>query len=608
MDEIVAAGRSSARSPGAAWRRWAGWAAPVVAALWLRTDRLASQVLVGDELHALSAAALLDLPTILRTFLPADACIPLTALFRVLMDAGVVLDESILRLPALVAGVLVPLVLPWMLEPRVGERAARFLAWLLALSPGLVLYSRIVRPYAIVSLLGGVAAIAFLRWWSGGSRRWACVYLVAAPLTVWFHLAALPFVAGPPALAWLTRRSDARRPAWRALLAISSAATVLVALLLLPTFGSGMPWLSAGNFDRHNAVTVRPAQLVAALQLLLGTRAPAAGGCVALVALIGWIALARRDRDLAVGSAFLFGGLVAGFLWLSPVGLANPVVFHRYLLVATLCPLLWVAVALDAAARWFAARRRESWGVATVGLSLAIYAAAGPLLDPARRWSSYRHQESRLGYVLPAVALAAERELPAFYRWLQATGRPQPLVEYLGTPTWIDLPLLPVYQAHHRQPVQFAPAEQSELFSPSLALRSLVAPGAEALLASGATWLVVHARVEEENRWLRRGRRSAAHPFRGDWIGRAEVNAAALRRELTEAWGPAEACDGVVEAWSLARQRGESVVEVPEGLRGPCAALESASRPQVDQPLFASGFESGTASDWSAAEPAPRAP
>src|SRR3977135_2906232 len=66
--------------------------------LVLRGWNLLGQVMGGDELHAVRAAARMRLPGILTTYSVTDYSIPLTALDRLWMDAGLTLSELSLRL------------------------------------------------------------------------------------------------------------------------------------------------------------------------------------------------------------------------------------------------------------------------------------------------------------------------------------------------------------------------------------------------------------------------------------------------------------------------------------------------------------------------------
>ncbi|RIK95950.1 MAG: hypothetical protein DCC71_22860, partial [Proteobacteria bacterium] len=166
----------------------AALALAIAAGIALRLGNLRAQVLGGDEVHALLAAAERPLGAILVTYQQADHSIPLTALYRLWIDAGGTLSESVLRAPVLLAGVALLAVLPLAARRAFGAAFAARYAWLLAIAPGLVLYARIVRSYAPMVLCACLAAIAAWRWLEGGRRRAALAYAALAALATWLHL------------------------------------------------------------------------------------------------------------------------------------------------------------------------------------------------------------------------------------------------------------------------------------------------------------------------------------------------------------------------------------------------------------------------------------
>ena len=244
----------------ARWRRWAWLLPPVAVGVFLRLFRLGTQILVGDELHAPRAAQRHDLETVLTTFLPSDHSMPLTGLYELLMESGVELTELHLRLPVLVAAMLVLVVVPVALERRLGRGAAVAAAWLVAVSPGLVLYGRIARSYMPMVLLAFVAARAFERWWRTRRAGAAVAYAASGAAAAWFHLGAAPFVAAP--LLWGGLAALRRPPRLRRLAEVAVAGAGLAAgfaAFLLPAWesfvgmfgeksGHGLPsWLGAGE-------------------------------------------------------------------------------------------------------------------------------------------------------------------------------------------------------------------------------------------------------------------------------------------------------------------------------------------------------------------------
>ena len=99
--------------------------APLAVGTALRLWNLPAQILGGDEMHAVRAALGSRLPEILVTYRQADNCIPLTAIYRLVLDAGGSLTEMVLRLPVLLAGILLAAIAPLWIDRRVGRRTGR---------------------------------------------------------------------------------------------------------------------------------------------------------------------------------------------------------------------------------------------------------------------------------------------------------------------------------------------------------------------------------------------------------------------------------------------------------------------------------------------------
>lgn len=136
----------------------------------LRTYQIGNQILIGDEWHAVNSAlysgGYLD---ILSTFGGGGHSIPEALYYKFLIDT-VGLSEISIHIPFLFAGILIIIVIPLLVSEIIGKYTANLLAWLLALSPFLIFYSRFARPYGIVVLLGFSAVVLFYKWWTTGNR------------------------------------------------------------------------------------------------------------------------------------------------------------------------------------------------------------------------------------------------------------------------------------------------------------------------------------------------------------------------------------------------------------------------------------------------------
>lgn len=588
-------GRFPTSPPRRGWSGWAGTAAlgpamalgAVAAGVALRWWGLADQILGGDELHALRAALSQRLPAILTTYQLADTCIPLTALDRLLLERGVALDEAWVRLPVLASGLAALAAIPWLVRRRL-EPAARPLLWaLVAVSPLLVLYSRIARPYMPATLLSFAAVMAFAAWWlpetgpaapesPAGPRPGAAAalpgaYAALGALALWFHLGAAPMVVAPLAFAAFElvlgaarrrRRPDAplRGRGWRGLLAAAAALGAACALFLVPAAPSLARLIAA----KRQAQSAPAAVWDGVLRLQAGTGQWVPALLFWLAAVAGAAMLVRRRPRFGAYLAALALAQPLGILVLSPLGLARVQVLDRYLLPALPVVLVWVAAGL--ARPWWprqGALGRAGQRAAALGLVLA-WVAAGPFADADFRASSFMHHNDLVAFALPH-AVAPPDVLPRPY--LAMGGPPgTAVIELPWPPVWDFGRAFYAYQAVHGLRVLVVPPAGSLAAGPpgaapagrlQVRLRNWTAGDPAALLASGARYAAVHRDLAaEEDRLLvptwplppRRMPPATAAALR------AAGEAAASR--LTAAWGPPDLAGGGVLVWDLRRLRG----------------------------------------------------
>lgn len=548
-------------------RRFLAWSAlllvPVLAGAVPRLWNLPEQVLGGDELHGLRAALGEPVAVILTTYGNADPCIPMALFYRLVLELGVPLSELWLRLPALLAGLAAPLLLPAALAHRLDRRERWIFAWLVALSPLLILYSRIARPYAPVVLLGFLAVAAFDRWWQGGRAAWAGLYALLAPLTVWLHLLSAPFVLAPFLFAAggaLARHRRGEETRWRFLLLLGGGIALLLAAFLWPARES----LLAVAAAKSGEGSLSGETVAGALQLQAGTGRPAVAALFWATALAGLLLLLRRRGSFALYGLVLAGAHLGTLFFLAPFGVGHPLIFNRYVLI--LLPLfsIWVAVAL--AAPW---RRWGRRGAALPVLAVLVLVAAGPLVRPAYRSSSWLGHNDFVQVERPLAEVPPESASP-FFRRIPDAGA---LVEYPWPTAWrLGRSFYARQRIHGRRVLVSSP--EMDLSDPRLALRNHVPPVPEAFLTSSARYLVVHRDLAVEERALV----DAATPRggfparRGRLLRRAAVR---LTQELRARWGEPLYQDRTVVVWDLdavrageASRRTGAPVGPPGGLAG----------------------------------------
>ncbi len=353
MNDRAARARTMRGPDGAPWPRAAAspaWlvvlALAALAGVWLRLDQFTAQVLIDDEWHVVHQVLQHAPGAMFLDFGYADYSIPLGILaWYEARWWG--LSEVMLRLPMLVCGIAVLLVFPLYVAPRVSRATSTLFAVLLAISPLLIVYSRLARPYAITLLLGWIAHAAFHHYHRARTGRTAAgaTYAATATLATWLHPLLAPFVLAP--LVWgmgaIHRRAPTeRRAALRRLLLLAGATGVMIAAFILPPLLANPQSLAAKSGTDIPGI----ATLVGAWYAWLGTSSTIAVAlCVAFAAWGApdmWRALPEA-RTGALGVALT---LVAVLLS-RPMWSFNPLALARYLL--PFLPLLLLFVAAGAA-------------------------------------------------------------------------------------------------------------------------------------------------------------------------------------------------------------------------------------------------------------------
>jgi len=351
------------------------WLLAVLTGAALRLYQIRDQVLVDDEwhaLHALLAGGPLD---VLLSFGASDHSIPLT-LYDLLLERTVGLTELGMRLPSLLAGIASLVVLPWLVRDLAGLRASVVFAWLLAIAPLHVFFSRYARPYELAMLLCFVAVVACYRWLAGGGRRWQVAFVGCAIVAPWLLLVTLPVVATPLALAVVAACTGVRATLRaRALLVTALVVVGGWTLLLAPPLLANAGAVS----DKVARGTVELATLRGASELLLGTPSAPLRLLVLAAALAGAIVLARAQPRFAAWVAIVCAAQLAALLMVRPHGLRFPIVFARYCFALSPFLLLTIALGVDAADRRLAASVRWARGPLVSAVVLVVLAGGGPL-------------------------------------------------------------------------------------------------------------------------------------------------------------------------------------------------------------------------------------
>ena len=323
-----------------------GWlsvfAAATIVGAWLRLDQLVSQVLIDDEWHAIHQMLYRTPQVMFFDFGFADYSIPLGILdWYVAHGWGI--SEIAMRLPMVACGLATLVVFPLYVAPRLGPATAAVFALLVAISPLLVVFSRMARPYAITLLLAWIALGAFQRYHAStsGQTPAGLTYGAATTLAIWLHPVVAPFVLAPMiwALAELRRAAPGER----------RARLSRFASLAIPTCGSIAVLVLPPSFAHPHSLTAKSGTDMPGVDTLIGVWYAWLGtpSTVVVILCVALAAYGARDvwRALPEARTGMLGialTLVAVMLT-RPASSQNALTLARYLL--PFLPLLLLSVA-----------------------------------------------------------------------------------------------------------------------------------------------------------------------------------------------------------------------------------------------------------------------
>lgn len=400
-------------------REWS-FVLAVLAGCALRLDQIGIQIPLDDEWHALHAVERFGYAHLATHFGWTDYCIPLTLFYKAVADT-VGLSELWLRLPVLFAGLASLVVMPLVARPWAGREVSTVFAWLLAVSPLHVYFSRYARPYSIALLLTFLAVFALPAWRRRDGRLWSWAYVGAAVLGPYFHLTTLPVVLLPLAIAWGARALPPRGAAVTPPLRALSILTVAVAAGLLALLGPPLLADHQALLYKAGRGEVHAVMLWGAASLMAGSGRTVVIVAMGLGALGGSVALGRRHPSrlafLAAVAALAMGTPLASH----PVLIDLPIVFVRYALVVLPLALLLVAGGVVSALTFVGPRAPEA--ASALGPLLAALAVwLGPL--PRTHWRPNawtNHPAFQYSYTAPPCDPGLV--VPPFYARLAREGK-----------------------------------------------------------------------------------------------------------------------------------------------------------------------------------------
>ena len=514
----------------------------VLVGAFLRSYRLGDQIIWGDEVWAVLAATQhgfgwllshvqIDLGTDLVDYGPALG----SYVRAIFMTVGV--SEWTLRIPMLLFGIALPLLLArglrvWLASPTVILATA-----LVALSPILVLYSRFARPYGIIAFFEVAAVLALVRGLRGEAMRPLVLHAFFSALAIYLNLSSGVFLASLwiAALVWVVLdrapRETRRRRVVR--LVVSGAGAGIAALfLLLPAMGS----LTGAVSDRAGRGQTSLEFLLYALHLAIGTPSRVLLLLILGLVMAGLVHLFRRSRATAAAALCLLVLPSLLLLVVRPHRIDQPMVFVRYQVGTVVLALVLTAVGVMAmvhylrdALRLGKGASRGSFASAASGLVAVLY-VTGPLPSTHLRVNDFATMD---------LVLFAERHpdrgpdtIPSFYTDVVPEGPPGAVVE---TP-W-TVPFMRVirrYQRVHGRRTYFA-TDGLMTSEPGLDFRKMIPYDFERVEEKDTAWLVVHLDPQGEF-----GMKPAPEP-----------QLATIARIAAERYGPPEYRDRWIAAYRI---------------------------------------------------------
>ena len=445
----------------------------VVLGIILRGWYWSSQILLDDEWHALNFVFNRSFIDVFMQQGVGANSIPVNVYSWILLHTTG-WSEPLLRLPSIVAGISALIVIPLLVRRIWGNSVACVTTALLAVSPVVIFYSRIMRPYAPAMLLAAASALLTLVWMNEGRRRDLLLSALCGSLAIYYHLyTAIP--VGVPLLVALVAAIkpigehfgltlESKSPFSDLMMAAGVMASIDGLLVVIPNVLN--PWWS---HDIHGMDHANLQTAVTVLSMISGTRNAFLMTIILGLLLAGLIVIVQRSRIMGVAivlSFFIFSLVMATT---TQDGAHAGIQVARYGI--TFLPLSFVAIAV--AAVWIGEYLRSRFAFFQrkhLLLSVAVVAWS-PFLATSPLWTTYttpnnftNHSAYQFRYdpiqwqqrsperdLTPGVSMEYH-SIPRFYFQSPLIATAKGIIEY---PVLIgdQLNLYYYYQHFHRRPV-----------------------------------------------------------------------------------------------------------------------------------------------------------
>jgi hypothetical protein len=446
--------------------------------VFFRIYLLNDQVLLDDEWH--SMAFVIDKPFvfILTHFAVPNGftSIPLNIYDWILLNS-IGWSETWLRLPSILLGLICLIFGPILAKSIIGIRAAIILSLLIAISPILIFYSRVSRPYSAVVCLGFFCILYAARWMKFGKIFDGLSFAICGVLAVYWHpFAAITVgtIAASMLLTCIWHNTHnclsiiKATPSWRQTGLIIASMGAVGAILMLPAILNS---LHNSMFDVAQQGTIQLSSWLRTSSLFAGTANTVMNILFWGLIIAGIIHLWENNKWLAGTLATCFPMQMLALILSRPHSCHVGIVLTRYSIILVPVSLLLVACALQSFLTALNQRNHSkpllNWllicaFIATLFLTGPLY----KIMSKPNNFTNHRIFQHKYGQIdwshsfhsdfvpagFPLRTEIRTDEVSGFYRFLRENCTNRIIVEY---PMTIGDHFNPYYfyQWYHQRPV-----------------------------------------------------------------------------------------------------------------------------------------------------------
>lgn len=428
----------------------------VLAGTILRIWQLPRQIVLQDEWHAIAAAEKQSFGYIATHFQIADNCIPLSLFFKALLETTG-LSEFGLRFLPFLFGLLLLILLPLSARRLLPGKDYLLFAFLLALSPLLIYYTRFARPYIIAVFLSFTAVVYFYKWITEQQNKFLFVYITAGVTAVWFSLPVFPVVTVPLVFFFFKAFQD--KPA-----AASIKKIILAGLLFSAGFGlwfiPALPSLK-NITGKMQTGSISWKTVSVSLQLFTGSGQIAFALIFLLLFAAGMAEIAKRKPDFFWLILTIFFVHSLSLFIIKPLMIEAPIVLARYSIGLLPFWLMVIAAGIGKAGRML--RRTVVPKAVANGICIIFFAGyfltgpVPPVFFIKNNFTNHPHYNWDPALPVLKAEEALQSQFPDFYSILKNADGTECVIESpYPFSAWYHL-----YQRYHQRRVKIGHMPES---------------------------------------------------------------------------------------------------------------------------------------------------